>query len=149
MLKRVLLFTLMLAVVFSFSACDTNIKLFKTKNIKEILMTDSKVTIRLTEDEQDAFVERYGKICLATDVAGEQDHGHHNVGEQIFAFQVTNESGNRETFVFVKTFVEGSDVADYYFEKSIRGLYYLSKRLNEEDNEWLSELMFGDIIILD
>lgn len=149
MFKKIGVLTFALCLFFSFSACSTNLILFKSKNIKSILMSDGDITQTLKEEEVSLFVERYGKIYLASDVLEEQENGNKSVGETVYIIKVINGKEEGHVFRFVKVFNQQNNAFHFYFEKNIRGCYYLSHKMEEEDNDFLTELMFGDIIILD
>lgn len=124
-------------------ACGSGVSLFSAKTVEVMLISDGERTVRCTDSvELNDFVDRFSGRDIYSDLLDAQENGNIKVGqtELIIELQYNDEIN----------YIEFCRIEDeYYFQRELRGRYYLTKALNQDEVEFVEELFYGDIIIID
>ncbi len=124
-------------------ACGSGVSLFSARTVEVILISDGERTVRCTDSaELGEFVDRFSGRDIYSDLLDAQENGNIKVGqtELIIELQYNDEIN----------YIEFCHIGDeYYFQRELRGRYYLTKALNQDEVEFVEELFYGDIIIIE
>ncbi len=148
--KRLCLIPFFVLIICVFCGCSGGIKLFSASTLVSFIINDEERAVLYDEsDTLSEFKTRFGGIEIYSDVLDEQDNGNAKIGETYLTITV-NGSGNR-TYQFEVSAYKNIETGEteYYFQRQVRGLYYLSKRISQDNLDYLNKIFYGDIIIID
>ena len=150
MIKKFSVFMILVILSLSLCACGGNVKLFETKSVSTIYISD-KTTRVIVEDANkiDEFVDKFYRVNIATDYLAEQENGDVYVGEKELQVELIGTNKKEYTFDFVHYRRDEDSELEYYFQKQLRERYYLSAKLTDEEVDYFRHLFYGDVIILD
>ncbi len=147
MLKKYIALICILTIVVC-SGCSAGIRLFDSKELTYLAITDSTIWVQYDDNKVlNEFVDRYYDVHLQSNILDAQDNGHNKIGEVLYTIKVTTKYDKDFYFQFCEYDNNGNQ--EYYLQSQIRGLYYISNALDIEDSNYMDELFYGDIIIID
>ncbi len=143
-----ILITIVVFVVFLFSGCSDKTKLCDKTNIEYIYISNLEKTSCVSEKEDiETFITKYGNLQLSNEILEEQNGGTNKIGTVLYKIMLVDKNDNQIYFEFCEFYNNG--VKEFYFQKIVDGLYYITKALTTESWNDMDELFYGDLIIID